>query len=182
VKLHSPHTEEIHKQLLEGYKERLGEIEDFEGDEEEENTSFERSFLHNAIYLHNLWFEQLDGEQEETEAPFLEEILEKRESNLNTFMRWMNSFAKDAKPNGWAIWGWSYAQKSFVGFPVKGHDDGVPLGVTPLIVIDCWEHSYLEDYGLEFESYLEAFWRDINWDKIDQRHKELATLFGFNIK
>jgi superoxide dismutase len=182
LKVHSKETEDLHKGIVEAYKKRLGEIEEFEGDEEEKNTSFERSYLHNAIYLHNLWFEQIEGEREDTDSPFLEEILQRRESDMNTFIKWMNVFAFDAKPNGWAIWGWSHAQKTFVGFPIKGHDECVPIGVTPLIVIDCWEHSYQGDYGLEFQDYLDVLWREINWEKIDQRHKDLATLFGFNLK
>jgi Fe-Mn family superoxide dismutase len=155
-----------------------------EKDDEEKNTSFERSFLHNAIYLHSLWFEQTETvpDRESNEAPFLEEILKKRESDLNTFMKWMNVFAFDAKPHGWAVWGWSSVQKTFVGFPIKGHDQGVPLGVTPLLVIDCWEHSYLNDYETDFQQYLDVLWRDIDWRKVEERHKEIAKLFGFNLK
>ena len=184
MKVHTQETATLHEEITEAYKQRLGEIEDFEGDEEEKNTSFERSYLHNAIFLHKLWFEQLEGEKNENDmdSSFLEEILKRRESDLNTFIRWMNVFAFDAKPNGWAVWGWSYAQKTFVGFPIKSHDECVPLGVTPLIVIDCWEHSYQGDFGMEFQDYLDVFWREVNWDKIDQRHKELAKLFGFNLK
>jgi Fe-Mn family superoxide dismutase len=182
LKVHKPETAKLHEEIAEAYKKRLGEIEDFEGDEEEKNTSFERSYLHNAIYLHNLWFEQIEGERKETNSPFLEEILERRESDLNTFIKWMNVFAYDAKPNGWAVWCWSYTARTFVGLPIKSHDECIPLGVTPLLVIDCWEHSYLVDYGLDFQSYLDVFWRELNWDKIEQRHKELAKLFGFHLK
>lgn len=182
MRLHSPKSEKVHKELLEGYKRRLGEIENFSNKEEEKNTSFERTYLHNAIYLHNLWFEQLERTKEDTSSPFLEEILLRRESNLQSFIKWMNLFAKDGTPHGWAVWGWSYPEKTFVGFPIKGHDLTVPLGIAPLLVIDCWEHSYLGDFGLDFDQYLDVFWKELNWDKIEERHQELAGLFGFNIK
>lgn len=177
MKLHSKETAELHKEIFENYKNRLASIQD-----DDEISSYERTFLHNAIYLHTLWFEQLENEKENTESPFLEEILQRRESDLGTFIKWMNDFAKDAKPHGWAVWGWSYAQKTFVGFPIKGHDMNVPLGVAPLIVIDCWEHSYIKDFGLDFDGYLDVFWRQLNYEKIEHRHKDLASLFGFNIK
>jgi len=182
MRLHSQKTEKLHKELLDTYKRRLGAIEDFDNKEEEKNTSYERTFIHNAIYLHNLWFEQLDGAKEKTSSPFLEEILKRRESNLNAFMTWMNGFAKDGNPHGWAVWGWSYPEKTFVGFPIEGHDIAVPLGIAPLLVIDCWEHSYINDFGLNFDGYLDKFWNELNWDKIEERHQELAQLFGFNIK
>lgn len=182
MRLHGKETEKLHLGLSETYKKRLGEIEEFDDDEEEKNTSFELSYLHNAIHLHTLWFEQLEDTKEDTESPLLEEILDRRDSDIVTFQRWMNGFANDAKGHGWAIWGWSYPLKTFVGFPVTGHDEGVPFGVVPLLVIDCWEHSYQIDFELNFGEYLDKFWREINWTKIEQRHTELAHLLGFNIK
>lgn len=181
MRLHSAETEKIHKELLEGYKERLGEIEEFKAEEEEKNTSFERSYLHNAIYLHTLWFEQLESNTENTRSPLLEEILERRESDIDTFQKWMTRFAMDAKGHGWAIWGWSNPLKTFVGFPIMSHDEGVPLGVTPILVIDCWEHSYLIDFELDFKQYIDKFWADLNWNIIETRHQELAKLLGFDL-
>lgn len=182
MKLHTKTTEQRHVQLHESYKERLAEVEkDDKNDEVEVHAPFERTFLHNAIYLHNLWFEQLQ-DNEESESPLLNEILERRESDLGTFQTWLNLFAQDAQPNGWAVWGWSYPLKTFVGFPIKGHDNNIPLGITPILVIDCWEHSYIEDYGLDFEEYLSNFWHELNWQVIESRHQELAAILGFNIK
>jgi len=178
--LHKPATEKLHLDLLDGYKQRLNHIEDTEREEKEE--PFERSFLHNAIYLHNMWFEQLEDHKNDTESPLLEEILKRRDSNLSTFQKWMNDFARDAKPNGWAIWAWSQTLKTFVGFPIKSHDDKVPVGIIPILVIDCWEHAYQLDYQNDFDSYLDQFWKDINWDVIEARHHELATLLGYGIK
>lgn len=179
--LHKSLTEKLHIDLVDGYKHRLHQIEDTEREEKEE--PFERSFLHNAILLHNMWFEQLeDHDTYNTGSPLLEEFLKRRESNLSTFQKWMNGFALNAKPNGWAIWAWSQPLKTFVGLPIKGHDVSVPVGILPLLVIDCWEHAYQIDYQNDFDSYLDQFWKDINWGVIESRHHELATLLGYGIK
>ncbi len=180
MKLHSPETIKVHEEIVNGYKDRLATLEKEDADEQEE--PFERSFIYNAIYLHTLWFEQLEGNKDRTSSPLLEEILNRRESDIGTFEDWINGFAKDAQPNGWAIWGWSYPLKTFVGFPIRSHDDGIPIGVTPLLVIDCWEHAYLNDFGTDFDSYLEEFWRNVNYEVIERRHQEMATTLGFNVK
>lgn len=184
MKLHTNETAELHQEIAQAYKDRLNHLEneDEAGEDEEKEEPFERSFLHNAIYLHALWFEQLSGSKEQTESPLLEEILERRESNLDTFMRWMNGFARDARPHGWAIWGWSNPLNTFVGFPIKSHDDKVPLGVQPILVIDVWEHSYIADFGTDLDGYLDKFWKEINWDVIEQRHHDLASQLGYDIK
>lgn len=179
--LNSNETKKIHEELYANYKERLEYLEK-EKDEEQEEP-FERSLLHNAIYLHRLWFEQFEGKSEDqSSSPLLDEILSRRDSDLSTFKSWMNEFAEAAQPNGWAIWGWAHSLKTFVGFPIRGHDDSVPLGVTPMIVIDCWEHSWIGDFQLEFDNYLEAVWNEMNWGVIEQRHHELAGLFGYGVK
>jgi len=179
-KIHSEEVDKIHKELYADYKDRLEELEKQKDEEQEE--PFERSFLHNAIYLHRLWFEQYESSAEDTESPLLIEILKRRESDLKTFQTWMSEFAEAAMPNGWAVWGWSYSLKTFVGFPVRSHDDSVPFGVSPLLVIDCWEHSYIQDHGMNSDEYLDAVWRNMNWKIIDERHHELTTLFGYNLK
>lgn len=172
-------TARVHTEILEAYKTRLEDLEQ-EGEEEQEEP-FERSFLHNAIYLHRLWFEQ-DGGSEDNSSALLDDILGRRESDLSTFKTWMNDFATTAKPNGWAIWGWAHSLKTFVGFPIRSHDECVPLGVTPLLVIDCWEHSWMPDFELDFEAYLDQVWANMNWDIVEQRHHELARLFGYGMK
>lgn len=177
--LNNNDTKQLHEEITEKYKERLEALEKKDLDEQEE--PYERSLLHNAIYLHRLWFEQ-DGGSEDNSSSLLDEILSRRDSDTATFKKWMNEFASVAQPNGWAIWGWAHSLKTFVGFPIRGHDESVPLGVTPLLVIDCWEHAWMADFDLDFEAYLEQFWTNINWDIIEQRHHELARMFGYGVK
>lgn len=181
--LHTTTTMTLHNEIYAGYKNRLDLLESKEDDVDNINDSFERSFLHNAIYLHRLWFEQVASEApDHKDSPLLNEILDNRGSNITKFKKWMDGFASDAMPNGWAIWGWAHSLKTFVGFPIKSHDISVPLGVFPLIVIDCWEHSWVADYSLEFDSYLNTFWNNLNWQVIEHRHQDLAKLFGYGIK
>ena len=180
MRLHGSPTEKLHLELQQQYKDRLATLEEKKDTEAEE--PFERSFLHNAIYLHDLWFEQLSAGPDRTEAPLLVEILKRRDSDLGTFQQWINGFARAARPHGWAVWGWSHSLKTFVGFPVKSHDDKVPFGVHPILVVDCWEHSFIKDFDLDFDQYLDTFWRDLNWQTIENRHQELAYLLGFHIK
>ncbi|NJM26006.1 MAG: hypothetical protein HC859_11485 [Bacteroidia bacterium] len=37
------------------------------------------------------------------------------------------------------------------------HDAGFPVGSTPLLVMDVFEHAYLQDYGLNRTAYVQAF-------------------------
>jgi superoxide dismutase, Fe-Mn family len=43
-------------------------------------------------------------------------------------------------------------------------------GATPIIALDMYEHSYHMDYGANAEAYVDAFMRNIDWEKANIRH------------
>ena len=38
--------------------------------------------------------------------------------------------------------------------------------VRPLVAINMWEHAYLLDYGVDRDAYIDASWRQINWNRV----------------
>jgi Fe-Mn family superoxide dismutase len=50
------------------------------------------------------------------------------------------------------------------------HQDGVPAGFKPLLVMDVWEHAFMRDYtATERGRYVEAFLRSIDWQAVERR-------------
>jgi superoxide dismutase, Fe-Mn family len=45
----------------------------------------------------------------------------------------------------------------------------VPAGAKPILVMDMYEHSYHIDYGADAKSYIDAFFRNIDWSRVEQR-------------
>ena len=53
---------------------------------------------------------------------------------------------------------------------VSLHQDGVPAGFKPLIVMDVWEHAFVRDYrATERGRYLDAFFRNVDWHVVERR-------------
>jgi len=53
---------------------------------------------------------------------------------------------------------------------VSLHQDGVPAGFKPLIVMDVWEHAFMRDYkATERGRYLDAFFRNVDWQMVERR-------------
>jgi len=53
-------------------------------------------------------------------------------------------------------------------------------GITPLLVLDLWEHAYHGDYEDRRAEYIENWWKVVNWNfvedqflKIDRTHRPL---------
>ena len=64
--------------------------------------------------------------------------------------------------------GWAWLVKDAEGklSIVATPNAGCPLtdGLTPLFTCDVWEHAYYIDYRNARPSYLESFWKLVNWE------------------
>ena len=53
---------------------------------------------------------------------------------------------------------------------VSMHQNGIPAGFKPLLVMDVWEHAFMRDYkATEKAKYIEAFFRNVDWQMVDKR-------------
>ncbi|OIQ20788.1 MAG: superoxide dismutase [Bacteriovorax sp. MedPE-SWde] len=81
---------------------------------------------------------------------------------------------KDAMTNSAATnfgSGWTWLVKNSAGeLEIVNTDDaGSPMtdGKTALLTVDVWEHAYYVDYRNARPSYLEAFWKLVNWEFVN---------------
>jgi Fe-Mn family superoxide dismutase len=57
------------------------------------------------------------------------------------------------------------------------HQEGIPAGFKPLLVMDVWEHAFMRDYkATERQQYVEAFFRNIDWRLVERRLREEAPV------
>ena len=66
-------------------------------------------------------------------------------------------------------WVWICKHEDDSPFVRATHDAGTPLDdplVTPLLVIDVWEHAYYLQYKNDRSAYIDAIWPVINWDNL----------------
>src|SRR3989338_1983424 len=59
--------------------------------------------------------------------------------------------------------------KHFLNVWVDEHHLGQLVGLSPLLVLDMWEHAYFIDYTPgEKKKYIEAFFVNLNWQNAEQ--------------
>jgi len=54
---------------------------------------------------------------------------------------------------------------------INEHETGHPAGCLPLLIMDVFEHAFMTDYGLKRVDYIEAFFKNIDWNVVESRLK-----------
>ncbi|MGA2192986.1 MAG: superoxide dismutase [Nitrospirota bacterium] len=126
----------------------------------------EECFTTNAVYLHELYFENLGGGGGQPTGKIGEVIKKKWGTND----KWMEDFkAAGLGARGWVVMAWSFNDNELHGYSMDMHDVGAIWNAVPLLVLDCYEHAYMIDYGVKRAPYLDAFFQNINWDVVNRR-------------
>ena len=102
----------------------------------------------------------------ETQMPV--KLVEKLNENFGSVEIFREEFMSAATKQFGSGWVWLVADKNGK-LSIKGTvNAGNPMteGLKPLLVIDVWEHAYYIDYRNNRKSYIEAFWKLINWEKV----------------
>jgi len=93
------------------------------------------------------------------------------EEEWGYFDKWLNRFKAIALTRGigWAILYYDSHTKRLVNTWVDEHHLGQLVGLSPLLVLDMWEHAYFIDYTpAEKKKYVEAFFANLNWQNVEE--------------
>lgn len=68
---------------------------------------------------------------------------------------------------GWAVLCYDYRDEQLHVYLVDFHHHGAVWGCIPLVAMDVFEHAYFIDYGSDRKAYLEAVWKILNWNVVN---------------
>jgi superoxide dismutase, Fe-Mn family len=181
TQLLSDKTKKAHQELLDNYVETLNKISaKLDGASKEEgnlNSSLWRSlkideaYNHNAVFLHGLFFQNISDLKSQIAMDSL--TFMRLERDFGSFDNWQADFIACAMSsrNGWVITCYNTQLKRYVNVMLDLHSQNLMIGCHPLIVLDCWEHSYYRDYLSNRLIYVKGMMKELNWDIIEERFK-----------
>jgi Fe-Mn family superoxide dismutase len=122
----------------------------------------------NGMRLHELYFENLGGKAAPDRAGRLGA---KIASEFGSFESWEKDFRSVGAMRGvgWTVLYLDQAGGRLINVWVNEHDAGHLAGCTPLLIMDCFEHAFMIDYGLKRAEYIKAFFANIDWSKVEGR-------------
>tara|TARA_Y100000310_G_scaffold38150_3_gene35778 strand:- start:26953 stop:27537 length:585 start_codon:yes stop_codon:yes gene_type:complete len=168
-----------HNKLYQGYLKKWQEIQEKlkTADKSSANATFselrelklEETFAANGVLLHEAYFDSLGGEGDPKGK--IKEALIK---DFGSFENWQEEFkALGMAARGWVILAFDFNDGKLHNYLTDLHNQGGVWGTSPLLVLDVYEHAYFIDYGSDRKSYIEDFFKNINWSVIDKKFQKL---------
>ena len=136
-----------------------------------------RNFTHNycGSVLHELFWDNMspDGGSEPEGS-----LLEKIEEDFGSYSNWKEEFKKAAaSAGGWALLVYIPEEDELHNVAVDRHDNGAVWGAHPVLALDVWEHSYYHGYGPDRGSFVENFFKVVDWSNVESNLSEIRSKF-----
>ena len=165
-----------HFKLYEGYVKKINEIEEklLTVDKSLANYSFgeyselkrREAVAFNGTYLHEMYFENMNGTPSEASAALKAAI----EGSFGTMADWEKDMrAAAGSTPGWVLLTFNKMDKKVHHYIMFEHHMNYPVHQVPLMALDCWEHAFMIDYGIDKASYLNTFVKAIDWNVLSER-------------
>jgi len=122
----------------------------------------------NGMRLHEYYFENLGGKKGiNKEGKLHARIVE----SFGTYEAWEKDFRATGAMRGigWVALYRDIPTGRLINFWINEHDAGHPTGGMPILIMDVFEHAFMIDYGLKRADYIEAFFKNINWEAAESR-------------
>jgi superoxide dismutase, Fe-Mn family len=126
-------------------------------------------FEFNGMRLHEWYFGNLGGKKELDQASPLYSALVRE---FGSFAQWKKDFIATGSMRGigWVILYLDTQTGRLVNVWINEHETNHWAGCKPLLVMDVFEHAYMTDYQLDRAKYIEAFFKNVNWDVVGKRY------------
>jgi superoxide dismutase, Fe-Mn family len=125
----------------------------------------------NSMILHEYYFENLGGD-----GAISGDIEKAIKNNFTSVEAWQNDFKLTGQSlsggSGWVLLAYSPRDRRLFNVWSSDHQVTLAAGV-PLLVMDMYEHAYQMDYGPDSNSYIAAFFSNINWEQVNKRVGDL---------
>ena len=181
TELLSDKNKKAHQELLEGYEKKLNAVSaKLDGaDKEEANLNnsecrslkIDETYNHNAVFLHGLFFQNISDLNSQISMDSLSFM--RLERDFGSFDEWQSDFVACglSARNGWVVTLYNTQLRRYMNTIIDLHSQNVPIGCHPVIVVDCWEHSYYRDYLKDRKTYIYGMMKELNWNVIEERFK-----------
>jgi Fe-Mn family superoxide dismutase len=134
-----------------------------------------QTWNHGGALLHDLYWEVLGGDGDQSKG---KEVVAAIEKEFGSFENWkadLKATALSAKLSGWGVLVFDKLYSGrLLNVLVDEHHYGAIWGGIPLISLDVFEHAYYHKDGPGRAKYIDNFFANLHWGRINERYLKLA--------
>jgi Fe-Mn family superoxide dismutase len=126
----------------------------------------------NSMVLHEIYFDGLGGAGDPGGA--LAAAMERDFGSIAAWRREFTAMGKaEAGGSGWVLLTWSPRLGRLSNMWAADHTHVLGDG-TVVLALDMYEHAYHLDFGAGAGAYVDAFMRNVAWDRVGRRFERIA--------
>lgn len=181
----SKKTVEEHLKLYQGYVNKYNEINEslitISSDEyDKANQTYslirtlkvELTFAWGGIINHEIYFGHLGGDGKEPTGALMDQITQ----DFGSFEDYKKDVtATGIAARGWVWTAWNYREKRLFNYLGDAQNAFPVWGAKPIMALDTYEHAYFIDYGAARAKYIDAFFQNMNWQKVEETFASCAS-------
>ncbi|QEL21599.1 superoxide dismutase [Bosea sp. F3-2] len=126
----------------------------------------------NSAILHEIYFDGLGGTGDAAG-----ELAAALERDFGSVAGWRSKFSACAKAqaggSGWTLLVWSERHERLMIQWGQDHTNCL-AGSIPIMALDMYEHAYHIDFGAKAGAYVDAFMKNIHWERVGARFQRVA--------
>ncbi|MEO6696343.1 MAG: superoxide dismutase [Ignavibacteria bacterium] len=130
---------------------------------------------HAGALLHDVYWEVLGGDGDTSKGSEVVAAIEKEFGSMENWKADFKATAISAKLSGWAVLAYDQLYSGrLLDVLVDEHHYGAIWGGIPLIACDVFEHAYYHKDGPARAAYIDNFFKNLNWGRINDRYKKFV--------
>ncbi len=126
----------------------------------------EESFNFDGAVLHEYYFEGLEHGSSSVPESVKKEI----EASFGSYEKWIEDFkATGVAFRGWSLLVYDLNTGKLRNIGADAHNMNAFWNSILILALDVYEHAYYTDYGPKRAPYLDAFMKNVAWEKVEER-------------
>lgn len=178
----SERTMTEHYKLYEGYVKKYNEVMDKlrHADRASANQTYSElrslkvalTFAIGGVKNHEIYFAHLGGTAREPRSRMKNAM----ERYFGSFEKWKEDLkATGMASRGWAWTAWDHDYEYLFNYAGDAQNTFPVWNATPIVALDVYEHAYYIDYGTARANYIDAFFRNLDWDVVEENFARLRV-------
>ncbi|WP_312098313.1 superoxide dismutase [Corynebacterium dentalis] len=118
---------------------------------------------------HSLFWKNLSPNGGGEPTGELAEAINRDFGSFEKFQEHFNGAALGLQGSGWAVLGYDHVADRLVIEQMTDQQGNLSINLTPLLLLDMWEHAFYLQYKNVKADYVKAVWNVFNWNEVATR-------------